>query len=193
VNLIRILSTGVVLTLLAVPDAAAELKLEFRDGRVTLIARDVSILQILTEWAKIGGTRIVNGERISPTPVTLQIDGLPEREALDVILRSAAGYVAAPRRLGDPGASIYDRILVLSVSSPPPASIRLVPPALPVPQEFAAPPPVVIPPVGDVPGREGSEVPDMPDPPQPFPVTPDVPAVVTPSGSRVPGVVIPVQ
>ena len=39
--------------------------LSIHDGRVTLDAQDVTVRQILTEWARVGKTRIVNGERIS--------------------------------------------------------------------------------------------------------------------------------
>ena len=47
---------------------------------------------------------------------------MPEAQALDTILRSAAGYVMAPRMAGAPGASVYDRILILATSRPPAAT-----------------------------------------------------------------------
>lgn len=198
-----------VLTITAAPAQASELKLEFRDGRVTLIARDVSVRQILTEWGKIGRTQIVNGERTSSTPVTLQIDGLPERQALEVVLRSVAGYVAAPRRAGNPGPSIYDRILVLAVSSPapaaPPAANRSlpapVPPRQPTPREGVAPPPLLLPPE-EVDEDPNPVRPTGPTPPgagappvytQPFTRAPGAPPTpASPSGTSVPGMVTPV-
>ena len=43
---------------------------------------------------------------------------MPERQALDIILRNVAGYMAAPRLASStPGASGYDRILILPTSS----------------------------------------------------------------------------
>jgi hypothetical protein len=42
--------------------SAAGLELSIRDGRVTLDAQDVTLRQILTEWARIGKTRIINIE-----------------------------------------------------------------------------------------------------------------------------------
>ena len=54
--------------------------------------------QILAEWAKVGGTRIVNAERVTGPPVTLSCSKVPEQQALAVLLRSVAGYLAAPRR-----------------------------------------------------------------------------------------------
>ena len=92
-------------SLLAAP-AGAELTLEFRDGRVTLIARDVSIRQILTEWARVGETQIGNAEQMSTAPVTLQLEDVPEALALDTILLSAAGYVALSRSSEKPGRSL---------------------------------------------------------------------------------------
>jgi hypothetical protein len=166
---------ALVLTLLAGPATASDLMLEIRDGRVTLIARDVSILQILNEWAKVGSTRIVDAERVGGPPVTLEFGGLSEREALDVILRSAAGYVAVPRQAGDPGASVFDRILVLAASNLSPASpgaasipVPVAPKAsdprrsetLPVPPELAPP----------------SETPPVPQEFAPPSETPPVPA-----------------
>jgi hypothetical protein len=99
------------------PAAGADLKLEIRGGRVTLDARDVSLRQILAEWARVGQTRIVNLERLGSGPVTLQLAGVPERQALDIILRSASGYLAAPRAAGSTGSSTYDRILILASSN----------------------------------------------------------------------------
>ena len=143
----RMLSTAILLVLLALPASAGDLKLEFRDGRVTLLARDVSVRQILTEWAKVGGTQIVNLERLSAVPVTLQLEAVSEQKALEVVLRSVAGYVAAPRRPEHPGRSAYDRILVLAISNPPAASPRSAgsPPAFPAPREVGAPTPTPAP------------------------------------------------
>ena len=142
-RLIRISVIALVIALVARP-VRGEMKLQFRDGRVTLVARDVSVRQILTEWAKVGGTEILNLERVSAVPVTLQLDAVPERQALEVILRSVAGYVAAPRRPEHPGPSFYDRILVMAVSTPPAAAAArpaTPPQAFPGPREVTAPVP----------------------------------------------------
>jgi hypothetical protein len=201
-------TVAAVLIVTAMPARAAELKLEFRDGRVTLVARDVSVRQILSEWGKVGRTQIVNGERTSSTPITLQIDGLPERQALEVVLRSVAGYLAAPRRVGNPGPSMYDRILVLAVSTPAPAAppsanrpiaAPMAPPQ-PSPRERLAPPPLLLPPeeVDEDPNpeRPGGPPPGTPATPpvytQPFTRAPGAPpAAASPAGTSVPGMVTP--
>jgi hypothetical protein len=108
--------------LAAGPASAAELRLEISGGFVTLVATDTPLRQILAEWARVGGTRIVNGERLAGPPVTIQLQRMPEQEALAVLLRSAAGYLAAPRRAGSAGASVYESVMILATSTPPAAA-----------------------------------------------------------------------
>jgi hypothetical protein len=147
--------------------AAGELNLTIANGRVTLIAQDVTIRQILAEWARIGETRIENGDKMIGPPVTLELRDVPESEALETVLRSAAGYVVAPRAAGRAGASTYDRILILATSrapavSPPPPTFnapRPTPqPAMPVVDDTDAEPQNVANPAGS---------PQFPGPPQP--------------------------
>ena len=108
------LATALVSTV-AAPAAAGELRLSMGNGRVTLIAKDVTVREILNEWARVGQTRIVNGEKLTGGPVTLELTDVPEAQALDAVLRSAAGYVMAPRLDGSPGSSRYDRIMILAI------------------------------------------------------------------------------
>jgi hypothetical protein len=93
--------------------------LQISAGRVTLHAQNVPVRTILAEWARVGGARIVNGDRVAGAPVTLDLEGVPERQALDIILRGVSGYVVAARELGAPGASMYDRIMILPTSVAP--------------------------------------------------------------------------
>ena len=85
--------------------------------------------QILEEWARLGNTKIVNAEKVVGSPITLELIDVPERQALDTLLRSAAGYLAAPRPVGVMGASVYDRIMILPTSRPPAAVASAAPPA----------------------------------------------------------------
>lgn len=102
----------------AAPAHAQALKLTFNEGRVSVDATAVPVRTILGEWAKLGGTKVVGAERITGAPLTLKLVDVPEAQALDVILRSVAGYMAAPRSTVA-GASIYDRILIMATSSGP--------------------------------------------------------------------------
>jgi hypothetical protein len=99
-------------------EARQMMRLEIQNGRVSLEANGVPARQILAEWARVGGTKVVGGEKITGGPLTLKLVNMPERQALDIILRNAAGYMAAPRLASaTPGASNYDRILILPSSS----------------------------------------------------------------------------
>ena len=40
--------------------------------------------QILEEWARLGQTTIVNGDKLTGPPMTLQLVDRPEREVLDI-------------------------------------------------------------------------------------------------------------
>lgn len=114
--------------LVAAPAAAQQLTLSFNEGgRVTVDAASVPVRTILTKWAELGGTKVVGAERVSGAPLTIKLTEVPESQALEVILRSVAGYMAAPRSTGT-GASIYDRILVMATSSvPAPAAAAVRP------------------------------------------------------------------
>jgi hypothetical protein len=99
---------------LATPATAQQLTLHIVDGLVTLEATNVPVRQILNEWAKIGGTTVVGADKITGAPVTMKFAGVPERQALDTVLRNVAGFMAATRLpSATPGASVYDRILIL--------------------------------------------------------------------------------
>ncbi len=100
------------------PAAAQGLKVDFHDGRVTVDANAVPARVILTEWGKVGGTKIVGAERISGAPLTVKLINVTEAQALETILRSVAGYMAAPRTTGV-GLSRYDRILVMATTTAP--------------------------------------------------------------------------
>src|SRR5262249_36476399 len=89
------------------------------NGRVTLHAQNVPVRAILAEWSRLGGAKIVNGDGVAGAPVTLDLEGVPERQALDIVLRGVSGYVLAARQPGQPGASVYDRIMILPTSVAP--------------------------------------------------------------------------
>lgn len=112
-------AAALIAVVVAAPASAQQLTLDIRDGLVTLDATNAPVRQILAEWARIGGTRVVGGERISAPPLTLKLEGVPEAKALDIVLRGAAGYMAATRPVAGAGRSSYDRILILATSSAP--------------------------------------------------------------------------
>jgi len=120
----------------AAPAWAGELKLTMQNGRVTIMADNVPIRQILQEWARVGQARIINAERVTGPNLTLQLINVPERDALDVILRSATGYIAAPRSTPMADAAVYDRITIFMSTTRPPAQVAAAAP----PPTFQRPP-----------------------------------------------------
>ena len=125
--------------LLTAATAGADVRVEFHEGRVTVVARNASIQQILTEWARVGGTEVLHAEQMNPAPIAVELNEISENEAPDILLRSAAGYVAAPRRSAVLNRSRYERVLIVAVSTPTSPS-AISPPAPTV----AAPPRTVI-------------------------------------------------
>lgn len=109
------------LTMAPPPVQAQKLDLAFHDGAVSLVAEDVTVRQVLDEWARLGGTRVVNAHLLGGARISLQLDRLPEAQAIDRLLESAAGYVAR-RRSGTIGPSDFALILVLPTSDAPAAA-----------------------------------------------------------------------
>ena len=125
----RLIFAFLILACSVSPCRAAGLQLSIQDGKVTLDAQDVTVRQILTEWARIGKTRIVNIERLSGGPITLKLDAIPEKEALDIVLRTIPGYIAATRAMLVANASMYDTILIMATTTPV-AALRTPGPAV---------------------------------------------------------------
>lgn len=134
--------TSLALIAALTPGAAAgqSLLLQLHEGLVTLDAKDVSIRQILDEWARVGGVTLVNADALASTPTSIVLNGVPEREALATLLRETHGYMLGERRSGV--VEQIDRIFIV-VPAPPsrasaPAPVTFVPPPPPV-QEAAEP------------------------------------------------------
>jgi hypothetical protein len=109
---LSVCSLVLVLTL-AGSAGAGDLRLAIQKGRVTLSARDVTLRQILLEWERVGGTRIVNRDRVPGALLTIEFVDVPEGQALETLLRSTAGYVAAKRLEPTGGASQFSRIILM--------------------------------------------------------------------------------
>ncbi len=126
--------------LAAAGPARADVRLTMHDGLVTIVAKDATLRQILAEWAKVGQATIVNADRIAGGPITIELTDVPERQALDILLRSVSGYFAAPRPTLVPNAGRFDRIFVLPAAAQPrTASASSPPPPLVQPTRFQLP------------------------------------------------------
>lgn len=107
--------------MLALPGVtqAGEVRLVIKDGRVDLVARDATLREILVEWERVGGTRIVNLDRMPGTRVNLELNGVGENQALATLLRPIAGYMAARRLNSEGGASAFSRIVLMTAIATP--------------------------------------------------------------------------
>ena len=109
--------------------SAQAVQLSIRDGRVTLKAEQASVRQILAEWERLGQVKVVGVDRLAAgQPLTLTLTDLPERQALDIVLRTVPGFLAVDRATPVASASRYDRLVLLprvtapAVASAAPAS-----------------------------------------------------------------------
>jgi hypothetical protein len=115
--------------LLAAPSQVlgGELRLSIANGRVTIVAQDVTVKQILDEWGRVGQTTVVGADKLAGGLVSLELRDVAEARALESLLRSASGYIAKPRG-NTAGASEYDRILIMPASRAP--AVTAVAPAI---------------------------------------------------------------
>jgi hypothetical protein len=135
---LHMLAFGAAALMAAATTASADVQLTMQNGHVSIVAKDATVRQILTEWARIGHTKIVNVERIPGGPMTLELNNVAEAQALDILLRSVSGYIAAPRPAETAAANLsrFDRIIVMPTvaSARPPAGGAPPPVFQPTPQ-----------------------------------------------------------
>jgi hypothetical protein len=115
------LLAGFALLVIGTTAGAQQVSLDLRGGNVTLDARGATLEQILGEWARVGGTKIVTlraPESAGP-PVTILLRDMTEREALDILLRDVGGYLLFARRDATEGSSQFAQILLVPRSAAP--------------------------------------------------------------------------
>ncbi|RPJ74126.1 MAG: hypothetical protein EHM24_06685, partial [Acidobacteria bacterium] len=83
--------------LAAASPAAGDIRFSMRDGRVSIVAKDATVGEILAEWARVGQMKVVNLEAIPRETVTIELIDVSEEQALAVLLRHVSGYIAARR------------------------------------------------------------------------------------------------
>jgi hypothetical protein len=115
----RIAAAAMALLLCSGVSSAQGVTLEFSQGTVNLSVQNATARAVLAEWARLGGTTIVGADRMVGAPITLELSGVTERQALDIILRDVSGYMLAARQNAATGVSRIDRILVMPTTAPP--------------------------------------------------------------------------
>ncbi len=172
---------------------ARTLEISFADGRVTLVASGVTLAEILAEWQRKGGSKIVNGDRLMGDPLTYEFRNVPETAVMASLLRHAAGVIVAPRRAGGPtGPSQIEQVIVLPTSRPTTGAATVV--TMPSNQN-ANPVPIVGQPGDDIP--PATQIANSPprgpgsQPPWPQPAAAsNQPSVGMAGTSATPGVII---
>jgi hypothetical protein len=163
-------------------------------GNVTLIAQGVTLQDIFTEWTRLGGCFFPNADRLPRAMmVPLRFENVPELKVLDSLLRSAAGYMVAPRTTRTVGASAFEMVHILPTTTAN-ANASYAPLNLPPPMPTTGAPDDEIPPVTPVnqPQRGAAPDPAANRPPQPASVgvpasSVFVPIQPVPSGQPAPG------
>jgi len=182
---------------------ARKLDVTFNNGNVTIVAENVTLREIMTEWGRKGGSRIVNADKIGGAAIPyLEFKDEPEVIVLRSLLRDVPGYGAAPRIAPNATASTIEAVFILaSRSVPVSAAPGMSSGAQPIQQVQQPPPqpqPVPQPVQGSVddqipPARQvGNELP--PSTPGAPPAGSDPTIKTGPGGavtSTIPGVVIP--
>jgi glycosyltransferase involved in cell wall biosynthesis len=150
----------------AIEGAAARLQIMFADGHVSLSAHGVTVQQVLQEWERVGRTQVDHPEAVPTKLLDIDLNDVPEEEALGVLLRSAGGFMVMPAPAPSQTTSHFGRILIV----PPGASTREVGRAATgqnPPSYFSAAQPTT---VQRLIGTDGQPVPDdqdgAPPPPQ---------------------------
>jgi hypothetical protein len=185
-----LLSAGLLLLVTVHPTAQApaerKLQLSFdRNGLVTLVAQNVTVRDVLAEWARLGGTQVTNADKLTGGPINVQFEAQPEGVVLESLLRSTAGYILYPRLEGSAGASVWQSVSILPTShptqlyTPTAGSPQIAPVVQPMPDDE-------LPPVQTTPGApaqtQGQQKP-APPPPGPGMYVPLQPAPTTTSPS----------
>ncbi len=193
--------------------ATRTLAVSFNNGLVTIVGSNVTIREILLEWGRKGGSRIVNAEKLAGQVLPyIEFKDEPEIVVLRSLLREVPGYGAAPRIAPSPDASTIETVFLLATRSvpvsnaPTPSSAQpqvqqvqqppvqnfapegFQPPPQPEPRVIPGSPDVEIPPVRPIPG----ELPPMTPGATAQPADPNL--RTGPGGtvtSTIPGVIIP--
>src|SRR5215218_6485202 len=94
--------------------AAPGVSLVIRDGKVTLKAEQASLRQILAEWERQGQVKVLGTDKLVGAPLTLTLVDVPEKQALEIVMRGVPGYMAVDRVAQaevPAGPSRFDRVV----------------------------------------------------------------------------------
>ncbi|MPZ16861.1 MAG: hypothetical protein GEV06_02925 [Luteitalea sp.] len=121
---VRRLVLGFALVPALVAAQSGQVQLSLTETGVTLIAENATPREILAEWKRVTGATVVGLEGLGGAPLTLRLENVAEREALDAVLRGTAGRLYVDREVPASGQSQFDRIVVRPTQPKPAAATR---------------------------------------------------------------------
>lgn len=174
-SLTRVAAVVVVLIASVAPAAAQgarKLDISFDNGMVTLVAENVTLREILAEWARKGGSRIINADKLGGSPVFLtEFKNEPESLVLRTLLREAPGYGVSTRADAAAGASTIGTVMILATRTVPVSNVAVAAPQVtaqppfqpqPAPRLISGSPDDEIPPVQQINGNMPPSTPGAP-------------------------------
>jgi hypothetical protein len=136
---IALMATGGALS--AEPRQSAAIRMQFGDGRVTIVASDVLTADLLAEWSHIGVTEIAGADRVPDRRVTLNISDQDEEETLRLIAGPGFGFAGYVRSTSIPGTSRFARVTLVAAGIAPRAQTRSSSPTGPPEARYSYPMP----------------------------------------------------
>jgi hypothetical protein len=150
---------------------AGQVDITLDRGHVSITALHSTAAEVLRAWARAGQFELVEAENIVDAPLTLSLSSISEEDALAVVLRSSAGYIARrrPQSSLTEHQSLFDRVVILPAAAPGGAR-QMSPVAEPSPPVSPSPPPADVVDPRRIIGADGRPVDDdQQDAPAPAP------------------------
>lgn len=123
----RRLTVAVALVVLSAARPIAQapgIGMAFEGGRVTIVATDVLVSDVLNEWGRAGGTIVKGAETLPAARISLRLVDTPEVEALQSILGSSGGYIFTRHGERAAGRSDLKSLTVSPSSGKPPVPVQ---------------------------------------------------------------------
>ena len=106
----HIVIAGAVLSLVAASPAAADVQITMQGGKVSIVAKDATLRQIMAEWARVGQTKVINLGNIQEVTIMQLAERVRELSGSSSIIKCIpyeeayeSGFEDMPRRVPDLG------------------------------------------------------------------------------------------
>jgi hypothetical protein len=103
----------------AEPRQRSAIRMQFGDGRVTIVAADARTADLLAEWSRIGMTEIAGSDRVPDRRITLNVSDQDEEETLRLIAGPGFGFAGYVRSQSVSGTSRFARVTLVAAGIAP--------------------------------------------------------------------------